>query len=1253
MRRKQSTLRRSSATESSEEDDPICINQDIPPAHGYGEHRNIRGDVDDAAVFQGSEWTQTANSTAETRIGVCMSGNELYDSMFSLGVLNSLLARSVRIDFLSTVDAGSFVASSYLRWKDRERHQHDTLLWQEYYFRRQCVAYQKIATENGDPRPRPFASGFFGNLVLLGFVFMVMLLPIVELTASVFTRCLYVATSWVYPQCRENNVHGGIFLTLLSTVGPLAGHMLLVLAKKVRVSAFGESLVRNAAAKLFVLTAVFLQTFSLFFLMHTARDTGPESLASVFQGDSLLHVSPQQALYAGVFVHAIICCHTHRWPVFGGIVLHSILLEYRLGLEFLQTNIYLFVMSALLIGQPLVVAWLQDHDIQKYRYWLNLLYKPFFDAKDRWQRAGKQVIAGSRGDNLGRSHGASTVDESEEETISDNDRIAMGRLAGIAPDWLFSMADQGPVYSSHQEEGSGEEGEHCHSIPYLSSLRLATILSSTAHGQPLGPLQAVFRQLQEIAQSQADVASLDWEHIYTTASFSKYATTVILVIVSQLLLPVLVWGQYWLLTWLARTVVMTLAVGWLLEQSTGSMAYIWDAVVAMARSVANKSPLLLLVNDVVNFTSPPLADDAQPQESRTDEEGNYLNLHSGCDDKLGLLPLLRKKTDRIILVDTSLRYSNRRSAAIGPVILHARNVLGCVFHTLAGMEMDAEFFREMDIIGCEDETEVFHFLVLYPDQCEPKRGEILLLQSKSVSWHERSMEIENGKNSFSWFQALDLLPRVVSAPLMTLTDAIGEKYSRFRSFFNKPGHLDLKALYYEGQLAMDGDIAREFTMFLPKSVPFPWVPQPRRSSLKQRRNSESGGFEFASQKRRVSFSPAEIQSNAIFAQDQENLLHSPNVFSESVGQDKAEDVSPRSSRSSRSSSSSSWPSRTSWADLSREVDRNLDRVPGPAANIPFDSSFYKFRTAKLADPYGSFSSSVDGSIFDMSDPSDEEPRPGQGSEEQSEGSLDDSGFASHDPFNAEGEADNSRTSRQDPPTLESRRPIPEITIQPSTPLTSSTKQCSSTTRQRRQSWIRASKSQSHSQSSIPEEDESEAATATSAISTGLMEMPPPSENCTNMFSHLSEKKSFSPKATDNPWCAEHHSQDTSDMSEAEDFAVDYDRSTIPGNAASNANKDTSGVFFPKSADLPVYPESDSAARYERQRSFKAFDAPQMTDLPTGKVLTPVSSPLVVILTPPDSPGENEQHTHSDVKVNLPPFRTRTRIVFDKRARKES
>ena len=261
MRRKQSTLRRSSATESSEEDDPI--NQDIPPAHGYGEHRNIRGDVDDAAVFQGSEWTQTANSTAETRIGVCMSGNELYDSMFSLGVLNSLLARSVRIDFLSTVDAGSFVASSYLRWKDREGHQNDTLLWQEYYFRRQCVAYQKIATENGDPRPRPFASGFFGNLVLLGFVFMVMLLPIVELSASVFARCLYVATSWVYPQCRENNVHGGIFLTLLSTVVPLAGHMLLVLAKKVRVSAFGESLVRNAAAKLFVLTAVFLQTFSL------------------------------------------------------------------------------------------------------------------------------------------------------------------------------------------------------------------------------------------------------------------------------------------------------------------------------------------------------------------------------------------------------------------------------------------------------------------------------------------------------------------------------------------------------------------------------------------------------------------------------------------------------------------------------------------------------------------------------------------------------------------------------------------------------------------------------------------------------------------------------------------------------------------------------------------------------------------------------------------------------------------------------
>ena len=81
----------------------------------------------------------------------------------------------------------------------------------------------------------------------------------------------------------------------------------------------------------------------------------------------------------------------------------------------------------------------------------------------------------------------------------------------------------------------------------------------------------------------------------------------------------------------------------LMHPDAGKSVFFWWT---SCRSVANKSPLLLLVNDVVNFTSPPLADDAQPQESRTDEEGNYLNLHSGCDDKLGLLPLLRKKTDR-------------------------------------------------------------------------------------------------------------------------------------------------------------------------------------------------------------------------------------------------------------------------------------------------------------------------------------------------------------------------------------------------------------------------------------------------------------------------------------------------------------------------------------------------------------------------------------------------------------------------------
>ena len=55
------------------------------------------------------------------------------------------------------------------------------------------------------------------------------------------------------------------------------------------------------------------------------------------------------------------------------------------------------------------------------------------------------------------------------------DRIAMGRLAGIAPDWLFSMADQGPVYSSHQVSLCLTVIQ-CESVEYLLATCLHIIL---------------------------------------------------------------------------------------------------------------------------------------------------------------------------------------------------------------------------------------------------------------------------------------------------------------------------------------------------------------------------------------------------------------------------------------------------------------------------------------------------------------------------------------------------------------------------------------------------------------------------------------------------------------------------------------------------------------------------------------------------------------------------------------------------------
>ena len=66
-------------------------------------------------------------------VGLALSGGGIRSAMFCSGVLKTLLDKNVRIDCLSSVSGGGYVAASYVDWKCRNAKK-DSPEWHEMYF---------------------------------------------------------------------------------------------------------------------------------------------------------------------------------------------------------------------------------------------------------------------------------------------------------------------------------------------------------------------------------------------------------------------------------------------------------------------------------------------------------------------------------------------------------------------------------------------------------------------------------------------------------------------------------------------------------------------------------------------------------------------------------------------------------------------------------------------------------------------------------------------------------------------------------------------------------------------------------------------------------------------------------------------------------------------------------------------------------------------------------------------------------------
>ncbi|XP_065188866.1 uncharacterized protein LOC135819565 isoform X2 [Sycon ciliatum] len=691
--------------------------------------------------------------------GVCMSGGGVRSAMFCAGAFESILERDLEVDYLSTVSGGGYVGSSYMDWKFRNGGK-DSPVWHQRYFRHIVdnfvlqFARFEISNYLGclDMVYRAFALawgvGFMTFCAPFSILFCIQLLYATTVKEPV--RSLFDVRP---PSNIGSHLPVCLFLLvtcfLLSLFSNWLNELLesgrsFMLRHYVLISLVGALCRHGLIASLICARREYAELSEL--LCSTCEATDAMSSRECTVLSLLFSVAPLLVIW--ICTRLLPASDTSRLPIYIVYVSLSVfILEREVFLEESEKwhNIRYFMILCSLLN-PILMVYQQNFSFLAYK---GCMRRGFFHPDGNLTTSLKQRFC-PFAESLVRERGFSSWlfgKGGHDKRIGNQqkDELRLGDLCDMKPEWICQM-----TLNKWKYDAEDPRDINCKCLTLSNRLvdiidyrdaDMSKYLDLTPQDVTLshltGTLMDTLRELVLFVGLHVDTHIPAWfvgEHRTKSVFFFikslLWSFSLQMLLFAGLVLPHLFPDLV-----VSRTLLLIAGatfdlVFFLLSLFPSSDQYrnstgLTKTVGNMARMLVTHCTPSLLLREVV------LGDTC----------GKYpdfvLNLSDGAHlDNLGLLPLLRRRTSKIVLLDASAYYTGDHSELLTVAMDFARQWLECRFKTLTGEDVDEDLIRAMGAATGGKSPHCYRLVVEYVSRLEDgvlevvQTGEILVVQPR-------------------------------------------------------------------------------------------------------------------------------------------------------------------------------------------------------------------------------------------------------------------------------------------------------------------------------------------------------------------------------------------------------------------------------------------------------------------------------------------------------------------------------------------
>eukprot|EP00117_Sycon_ciliatum_P029098 scpid35039/ scgid23251/ len=781
-------------------------------------------------------------------VGVCFSGGGPRAAMFAAGAWKELLASNIRVDYLSTVSGGGYIASSYMDWIFRQSQGDRDSSWHEEYFAQLIPGLVSMFARLEQSTLLGAFDLFSCCLSIFWFTCVVCPLAILPVKSVLVATAMQMLRPTLESLLVDSGA-GCAGKSIPASVVCASVCLSLAVIKRLLGAMLPTGLFRHLLSSLLGIAAVRYLLVCSVCWMYESMELSNLCLQSCNHlkesedGDLLCTLT---SWYVYLLLIGVLAAMVHLLfsefaeerranvlMVFLLLAASAIQGEYRrspTGEVVQEADWSIGVTLLLFTIHPMLFAYQQGWAFQYYR---NVIRGAFYHPDgckgtpwlERFLPVGSHI-------NTNPASSSSPQDMKGKE-------LPMGQLGDIEPEWICQMTLNNWKFDEHDHDyklitispklvdiisqSTSDKSKYLDMSPHSLSLSMVMTISAAFLSPSPGAfsnliayvrealiflgvrfdaniptwftgfgIKNTFLQFLSPFVIQFALGSVLWIHLFAPSRLQEPAVSVFLE-----------------LLWTGFVVIVTV------PNSEGILFSdpLTEWIASFSTKFITSSPLALMFREVLCSA----ACGTYPDVTVNVSDG-------GHTENLGLLPLLKRRSKFIIVCDGSANVGIGNCSELERSLQLARQWLGCRFTSLEGMDLDADILQTLGSSSNGIAPQAFHFKVRYIGMRTGvvngvHEGDILVLQPRHPA--HRVEGVWSGPTDPSWTperadELTGVFCRATDGKCPRLFQAFFGKYPLYAAMLLTPSPTLSEALFADGERAANAPAVQKFLEELPQ-----------------------------------------------------------------------------------------------------------------------------------------------------------------------------------------------------------------------------------------------------------------------------------------------------------------------------------------------------------------------------------------------------------------------------------------------------